>query len=349
MVLFANYGLQGSPSEWHGIEVLPGGWDDHGNDIIQAHARYARPDLVLVLNDAWPHAPEVFKELPAAFWAPVDTDRLAAGDEAFFRESGAVPVAMSRHGERLLEAAGFSPLYVPHAVDTSVFKPPVDRVALREKWKVDGRFVIGIAGANKDGVRKGLSEQFAAFARFRKTHGDALLLVHSTVKFPTSQLDLERLAFRLGIRDDVRFTDQYAQIAGLMRSPHMAEWYSILDVLSNCSYGEGFGIPVIEAQSCGTPAVVTDCSAMTELRGPGWMVQGEPFWNPVHEAWWVKPSIGEITRAYEKAYRFASTRRQQAREFALAYDADRVTADFWKPALDVLAERVARRPAARPR
>ncbi len=345
MILFANYGLQGSPSEWQGMTVLPGGLDDHGNDIISAHARYAKPDLVLVLNDAWPHAPEVYAELPAAFWAPVDTDRLAAGDEAFFRESGAAPIAMSRHGEKLLKAAGFtSALYVPHAADTQVFKPRDDRDALRKKWKVDGRFVIGIAAANKDGVRKGLSEQFAAFARFRKTHDDAILLVHSMVKYPTSQLDLERLAYRLGITGSVRFTDQYAQVAGLMRSQHMAEWYSILDVFSNCAYAEGFGIPIIEAAACGVPVVVSDCSAMTELKGPGWMVQGHPFWNPVHEAWWLAPDIPAITRAYEKAYRGASTRRQQAREFALRYDADAVTDQFWKPVLDVLAERVAGRP-----
>ena len=296
-------------------------------------------------------------KLPAAFWMPVDTsiipglgpeNPLAIGDETFLRESGCAPIAMSRHGEKLLKAAGFtSTVFVPHGVDADVFKPPADRDALREKWKVSGRFVIGIAAANKDGVRKGLSEQFAAFARFRKTHDDALLLVHSMVKYPTSQLDLERLAFRLGISEHVRFTDQYAQVAGLMRSAHMAEWYGLCDVFSNCAYGEGFGIPVIEAQACGTPVVVTDCSAMTELKGPGWAVQGHPFWNPVHEAWWKAPDIDGIARAYEKAYRGAATRRQAARSFAMNYDADHVLVEYWKPCLDVLADRVKDRKAAR--
>ena len=351
VVLAANYGLQGSPSEWQGMPVLVRGFDDHLNDIITSHCRYVKPDLVIVLNDAWPHAAEVWKDIPAAFWMPVDTavidglgpaNPLAVGDEAFLRESGSVPIAMSRHGEKLLKGAGFSPLFVPHGVDVQVFRPRDDRDALRKKWKVDGRFVIGIAAANKDGVRKGLSEQFAAFARFRKTHDDALLLVHSMIKYPTSQLDLERLAVRLGIKESIRFTDQYAQVAGLMRSQHMAEWYSILDLFSNCAYGEGFGIPIIEAAACGVPPVVTDCSAMTELKGPGWMVQGEPFWNPVHEAWWVKPSIGAIAKAYEKAYRGAASRRQAARSFAMDFDADAVTVEYWKPALDVLAEKVAK-------
>ena len=52
------------------------------------------------------------------------------------------------------------------------------------------------------------------------------------------------------------------------------------------------------------------------------------------------PSIGGIARAYEKAYRGAASRRQQAREFAMTYDADAVLLEHWKPALDVLAEKV---------
>ena len=38
----------------------------------------------------------------------------------------------------------------------------------------------------------------------------------------------------------------------------MAGWYRSLDVLSACSYGEGFGLPILEAQACGSPAIVTD-------------------------------------------------------------------------------------------
>ena len=48
------------------------------------------------------------------------------------------------------------------------------------------------------------------------------------------------------------------------------------------------------------------------------------------------PFISEITKAYEKAYDQAAGLRDKARAFALAYDADRVYADFWAPALKEL-------------
>jgi FkbM family methyltransferase len=112
---------------------------------------------------------------------------------------------------------------------------------------------------------------------------------------------------------------------------------------SNTSWGEGFGIPIIEAMSCGVPAVVTDASSMPELAGPGWRVQGERKWNATHNARWVAPAIGGIFEAYEEAYQLWATNRErwqticvQARSHAQKYDIDRVFTHFWRPALDAL-------------
>ena len=82
----------------------------------------------------------------------------------------------------------------------------------------------------------------------------------------------------------------------------MAAWYNGLDVLSLCSYGEGFGLPLIEAQACGIPVVTTDASAMSELCGAGWLVSGTPFWTDGHQSWWVRPDAADITNAYEMAW-----------------------------------------------
>ena len=346
----ANFGLNGAGSVWNGIPVLPAAFDGTGCDVIGAHVQSLKPDLVIILADAWPLSAQALKALPCpvGVWMPVDcgradgeppdAPRLGSADAAMLRESGVVPIAMSRYGERALREAGFDPLYVPHAADLRVFRPPADREALRAKWGVTGKFVIGINGANKDGIRKSYAEQFLAFARFRKSRPEALLLVHAFARQPGS-IDLTVLARRVGIADAVLFSDEYKYIEGMLSPVDLADWYGVLDAYSGCSYGEGFGVPLIEAAACGTPVITTSASAMTELKGPGWAVSGEPFYNAKHDAWWLKPGVKAIAAAYEKAFKLAAPKRAAAREFALGYDADLVLLDHFKPALDALMER----------
>jgi glycosyltransferase involved in cell wall biosynthesis len=328
--------------------VLPGGQSMHGDDILPFHARAVKADLVITLMDTWACDPERFREMCqeriVACIIPVDCTPVSVKDAAFLAASGVTPVAMSRFGQRMLEAAGFPAFYVPHSVDTQVLTPPPDRDAVRRKFGVGGRWVIGINAANNDGFRKGFGEQFEAFRRFRRVHPEALLLVHSLIAAPGG-LNLAAMADRIGIADGVVFSDQYAKLAGLIGPADLAEWYGACDVLSNCGYGEGFGLAIIEAQSCGTPVAVTDCSAMTELCGSGWKVKGQFFWNETFGSWWTAPTVTGIVRAWEKAY--AATHeagpggippcRAKARRFALRYDADRVMRTHWESVLRDLA------------
>jgi glycosyltransferase involved in cell wall biosynthesis len=175
-----------------------------------------------------------------------------------------------------------------------------------------------------------------------------MLLIHALPRAPGA-LDLNAIIEDQGLSQSVRFSDWYTYVTGQIQPPNLAVWYNCLDLLSNASHGEGFGLPIIESQACGTPPVVTDHSAMTELCGAGWMVGGEPFWNGQlagitgHNAWWKTPYADEITAAYEAAYAEkvsgeADVRRKQAREFALAFDADVVLEKYWKPVLKELEE-----------
>jgi FkbM family methyltransferase len=343
----AMNGLDGRPLDWDGTLVLPSGMRPYSNDVLGAHARRVfgdDPGLVLVLYDVWAIDPVPLREFATAAWAPIQSHPVPPADLEFFQASGALPIAMSRYGERELTAAGLQPVYVPHAVDTSVFKPLTDgeRSVAREMLGVPGdAFVIAIVAANKDKTppRKAWGEHLAAFAAFRERHPDARLLVHTLLETPTG-VNLTRLVYDLGIAEHVQFTDQYAQVAGLYGPQDVAALYGCADVLSNCSWGEGFGLPVLEAMACGTPVVVSDGSALTELCGSGWLVETQPYWHPFAESWWHAPIVKEIVAAWEQAYSHARDPqlRAKAREFALGYDADTVLTQHWKPALEMLEQ-----------
>jgi glycosyltransferase involved in cell wall biosynthesis len=333
----AYHGLAGKPAEWNGIPVYPGGRDDWANDVIVANYRHWKADALISLTDTWCISPEALsgQHLNAAFMTPIDCDPVGVGDESVLRRTHALPLAISQFGMRMLEDAYFKPRFMAHGIDTAVFQPPADRDELRRSMGLTGRFVIGINAANADGTRKGFGEQFQAFAAFHAKHPDAVLLVHTMAENTRwGGVNLRALAARLDITDHVQFADQHAVISGLVGDDAMAAWYGALDVLSNASRGEGFGLPIVEAQACGTPVVVTNASAMPELCGSGWKVGGQRVWHDMHQAFWVSPDVDGIAAAWEKARTAGPRKRAQAREFALSYDVKTVAEKYWLPVLE---------------
>jgi glycosyltransferase involved in cell wall biosynthesis len=333
-------GLTGAPIEWYGVTVLPSGMYEYGVDVLMPHIGAVEPDLTIALMDVWKLGPlvDALKDVNMAAWVPVDCTPLSRLDRAFFERSGVTPIAMSRFGQEQLEDAGLKPLYAPHVVDRSVFKPlsEEEREKYRQGMGLDGKFVIGMCAANNDATRKGFPEQFEAFRRFHKRHPEAFLLVH-TIAQAARGLDLPRLAGELGMDPmSIRFTDIYPQVSGIFDDSLMADWYGVLDVLSACSYAEAFGVPMIEAQACGTPVIATSGSAMYENSNHGWSVAGEPFWNHVHGAWWTRPKVDSIVRSYEKAYAHAGRRRAESRNFTEFFDVTAAGEQHWKGILEAL-------------
>ena len=338
VAISAYHGLRDAPISWRGHRVYPGGAHPQGADVLPGHARHFGADLIIALTDLWALSRDAqFEGLPLACWMPIDTEPLSAGDGSALTAWNATPIAMTGFGKRQLEAAGFQPLYVPHGIDTAVFGPSEGARQQRDLIDPDAAFLVGINAANaQDGVRKAWREQMQAFARLHARHSDVRLYLHTAKRSPV--LDLAQLARELGIVDVVRWPPQYQYRAGLIGSDHLAAVYSAFDLYSGCSYAEGFGLPLVEAQACGTPAVATDFSAMRETCG-GWLVPGEPHTLDRHRSQWLRPSVYAIADVYEEAYRRGASyqsRKASAREHALQYDADRVLMQYWKPALEML-------------
>jgi FkbM family methyltransferase len=301
---------------------------------------------VLIHYDAWAIGPEAVTGLATAGWTPVHSDGMSVGDRRFYMLSGAQPIAYSRWGETKMREAGFAPVYVPHGVDTSIFRPLADdeRAKVRRMLGIpESRFVISVVAANKgtDPPRKAWGEHFEAFAQFHRRHRDAMMLVHSMAAAPEGWgLDMRPLLANLGIADAVMFSDDYAQVTGLYSHEYIAHLIGCSDVLSNPSYGEGFGLAALQAQACGIPVIVGDNSAQTELCGAGWLVGCQRYWHNRDEAWWHTPLIKSITACFDKAYRARGDKRlrERARRFAMGYDADLITDRYWRPALDMLSQ-----------
>lgn len=236
----------------------------------------------------------------------------------------------------MMRGAGLKPLYVPHGIDLDVWGPPADRAALRAELGLPPRaFIAGINATNAGTVsRKAWYEQMAAFARaFHGKLADEMLLLCHTAPVNPEGIDLRAVASHLGIAEVVKFGSHVN-----MRPGQLLTWYQCLDVLMAATYGEGFGVPILEAQACGVPVIGTECTAISEKipAGTGWLVYGQPWWNAHHEACWTIPNIARMAAMLGRA---SAQRPPVPREHAARYDADHITREYWKPVLEELLER----------
>lgn len=346
----AFYGLQGAVQEWNcpdgrAFRIYPGGQNPWGNDVFGAHFAHwcsKEKGLLFVLTDPWVLVPELTKRVPCVAWTPVDHEPVIPQTKEWFANSGAIALAMSRWGQRALEEAGVeAPLYTPHGYDPDIFYPRERDVARKASQLPKDAYLVGMIAANKGAPsRKGFTQALTAFAAFQQRHGDAILYLHTATRVGDGE-NLTKMAESLGIKPYI--PQQYLYATGLPAS-HVANLASGFDVLLNPSHGEGFGLAIIEAAACGTPAIVTDFSAMPEVAGPtAWRVSGQPTWSGF-QSWQVCPDIEEIVEALEEGYSEAETdrlrRREETRAHAEPFAAPIVARDFLGPALEEACARL---------
>jgi glycosyltransferase involved in cell wall biosynthesis len=331
-------------ANFNGIPVYPAGHHPYGADILGAAASQDQADIVITLTDAWVLEPE---GIPLRFypWFPVDCEPIPRSVLDVVKKS-TKGITISKFGQEQAEKAGLDTYYVPMGIDTNVYRR-IDGSRERLGWP--DKFIVGLVASNKT-LRKSQLEQIAAFAALHKQYPDTLLYLHTTDGLHGADAcNLRNYALALGLNvsymtnepvkpeTDVLFCDQYTHLLGLP-DPYMVDMYNSLDVLTSVSMGEGFGIPIVEAQACGCPVIVGDWTSMGELVGAGWKVrkdEAKVVWDTHFEAFRYSTSVEAVLERLIQAYKMRGNEdyRSRARTFSLQYDADKITEKYWKPVL----------------
>ncbi len=196
---------------------------------------------------------------------------------------------------------------VPNAADAAFRGLPAAAArAVAHQYGLTPPFVLFVGALQ---ARKNLPRLFAAMARVRRTAPQVSLAVvgRSVWGYPTAA----ELAERAGL-------DGAFQSLGHVADRDLPWLYNAASLLCLPSLYEGFGLPALEAMSCGTPVVCSDVPALAEVTGGAALL--------------VDPrDVDAIARAIERLIRDAALAaelsergREQARQFSWAAAAERL-------------------------
>jgi glycosyltransferase involved in cell wall biosynthesis len=309
--LFAFYGLHGGVVEYDGYPVLPNSnYDNWGNDVVRAHLHRINAEAVITLIDLFVLDTAVWSTLgvPWVAWVPIDSETMGPSTIERLRLVN-YPVAMSLHGAEQMRAVDIEPAaIIPHTVDTTIFKP-MDKAECRAGLTIeDDVFLIGMVMANK-GDRKQYPQQLRAVKEFSDANKDldVRVFIHTE---PTSAMggwEMKALVDKLGLKGKVFTTNQYDTAIVPAKPELMARIYNSFDVLLNCSAGEGFGVPIIEAQACGVPVIAGNWTSMTALVHYGYLVEPAEKILSYHHGFHFIPKVSDIAYRLDCVYRMANS------------------------------------------
>lgn len=345
----ANYGLEGvgfadvtdagSP-----CPVYPRGYDGYSQDVIVAHYKDwqaknpNRETLLVTLYDVWvlsnPQLSEIKRILS---WVPLDHLTINPKVEKWLRRENVTPVAMSKYGHELLAKKGIESAYIPHVIENVWRKSPAGGEILGVP---DDAFLVMMNAANKGSAptRKAWTENLLALSVFMKQRDDVWLYLHTEAKTPFG-IDVEELAHAVGIpKDRLLFASPYQYRMGNYTQDILAKLYTRADVLLAVSMGEGFGIPTVEAQACGTRVIGSNATATPELLADkSLLVEGQPEWDPGQSSFFFRPFVHSITQALEAAYATGGGYSHAAVSKAGEYRAEKLVKSEWMSLIDSLA------------
>jgi glycosyltransferase involved in cell wall biosynthesis len=344
-------GIEGGIFQLEGLTIYPRLMDAFGEDACIEHARDWRADVIFTFQDIWILDPGKLRRFKRWIpYVPIDSDPLLPAVAARLPLAYEI-VTLSQFGHRMLESHGFSSTCIPLGVDTSTFAPSEKQAARRYFGLPRDSYLFGMVAANLDNPsRKSFQEVLDAFRLFHARHPKSALFIHTSARDSRWGFPIGEYATMLGLSEVVYGLPEYTAVLKL-EPAHLARLYSAFDCLLAPSAREGFGLPIIEAQSCGVPVIVNNTTSMPELVGAGAVC--EVGWK-----WWLsggtyspQPDVLSLSKKMEEVYRGnRDALASRARRFVLTnYDIDDIFEKKWRPYLARLEHRVRRkrRPARR--
>src|SRR3990167_8374 len=341
------FGLQGHPIEYQDHKIYPAMRHTFGSDAIVHHSKDFGANVIFTMQDIWALDQNDLRQLKT--WIPyLPLDKEPAPQGVLNNLNYAYRIlTFSQFGHDELEKANFTSRLIVEGTDTEIFKP-IDKTQARKELGIpQDCFLFSIIGANKENPpRKGHQESLTAFKMFADKHPEARLLFSCQQPDPGG-FPIQGYAAYLKILDKLIFTDEYATIFKFT-SEDINKFYNASDVLLHPSQTEGFGLCIVEAQSCGIPVVIQNVNSM-----PALIQEGKTGWGATTIYKQFRNDLGftniadpnSVYSCMERAYKAVKENPEQlkkdCRDWVVQnYNINTIYKEKWIPLLEQIQEEI---------
>ena len=258
------------------VEGYKGSWeifpiDGYGNQqLIKSFINERRPDILYFMTDPrfyewlWSIDDTVRQNVPMVYYHVWDNYPYPQFNQRFY-ESNDVIATISKVTSDIVQtvAPGVEEHYVPHAVDSNIFKPrPENEVQelLKLNKPLQDRFIF--LWNNRNARRKqtgSLLFWFKEFLDLDEVDRDKVSLFMHTDSNDQHGQPLKYLIEQLGFQEGEVILSE-----NKLKPQDLSLIYNMADCTINISDAEGFGLATLESLSSGTPIIVNMTGGLQE-------------------------------------------------------------------------------------
>lgn len=230
-------------------------------DDLRSVMKAENPDLIFLFTDpryfewVWSMEDEIRNKMPIFYYHVWDCDPIPEYNRMWYESCDHIS-CISKLTYDISSKFNKNVTYVPHGINTDIFKPIDDQHLLNTvKGKVinkqfnfdDDTFIV--FWNNRNIRRKIPAELMKAFAIFNKEIKNSILILHTNV---VDNEGTDLYAVRRDLCKDAKivFDDNKVDQNTLNLL------YNLSDVTVNISFNEGFGLSTLESMAAGTPIIV---------------------------------------------------------------------------------------------
>ncbi len=243
--------------------------DGYGTqESVRSIIRTEKPDLLWFMTDPrffpwlWEIEDEVRSLIPMVYYHVWDNYPYPDFNKVWYNSCDHIAcISKVTHDIVKTVAPETDSEYIPHAVDSKVFKPIKEEEIIELRSKAgfeDEKFVV--FWNNRNARRKQSGSLIFWFNKFLEKVGKdkAKLVMHTDPNDPNGP-DLIAQINNLGLTNgEVQFSKNKVD------PTHLAAMYNMVDVTVNISDAEGFGLATLESLSCATPIIVNMTGGLQE-------------------------------------------------------------------------------------